>query len=228
MRPPPGSHRARSFKIECVEVKSRKEARLPQALADMIVNQLQDTRRVLETRFFAADPPRIDGELQRARLTSLLHYYADRSADHGLIPAGRMTEIHRYIDRVEETGEPAEISMRGYVISLDGDEGFKKRYGDVPLTVLTAGDLGRVGFTTRVDADPTGLHLLVKPRHRLAIRVPTAAEAGNQRGGRDTSQCPPTSRQATPRCPNIQPAANHGLRNLGYLLGSPAARLGTG
>lgn len=145
---------ARSFKIECVEVKSRKEARLPQALADMIVNQLEDTRRVLETRFFAADPPRIDGELQRARLTSLLHYYANRSADHELISPERIDDIHRYIDRIEESGERAEISMRGYVISLDGDEGFKKRYGEVPLTVLTADDLGRVGFTTRVGPTP--------------------------------------------------------------------------
>ncbi|MDT0164503.1 ATP-binding protein [Actinotalea sp. AC32] len=144
----------RSFKIECVEVKSRKEARLPQALADMIVNQLEDTLRVLETRFFAADPPRTDGELQRARLGSLLHYYADRSANHGLIAADRIDDIHRYIDRAAETGERAEITMRGYVISLDGDEGFKKRYGDVSLTVLTAADLGRVGFTTRVGTPP--------------------------------------------------------------------------
>jgi DNA phosphorothioation-dependent restriction protein DptH len=146
----------RSFKIECVEVKSRKEARLPQALADMIVAQLEDTRRVMETRFFAADPPRIDGELQRARLASLLHYYADRSADHGLISADRMSDIHRYIDRIEDNGERAEITMRGYVISLDGDEGFKKRYGDVSLTVLTAGDLGRAGFTTHFGAAPEG------------------------------------------------------------------------
>ncbi|MEZ0447372.1 ATP-binding protein [Cellulomonas sp. ICMP 17802] len=138
----------RSFKIECVEVKSRKEAKLPPALADMIVNQLDDTRRLLESRFFS-DPPRIDAALQRARLASLLHYYADRSAANGLIDAARIPEVHRYIDRIEESGETAEISMQGYVISLDGDAGFKKRYGDVPLTVLTADDLAGVGLTTR-------------------------------------------------------------------------------
>jgi hypothetical protein len=139
----------RSFKIECVEVKSRKEARLPKALADHIVDQLQDTRRLLESRFFGAEPLRIDRELQRARLLSLLHYYADRSANHGLIAPDTIDEFHRYIDRIEETGEIAEISMRGYVISLEGDHGFQKKYGDVPLTVLTADDLGRLGFTTR-------------------------------------------------------------------------------
>lgn len=138
----------RSFKIECVEVKSRKEAHLPQALADRITEQLEETRRVLEARFFS-DPPRIDMALQRARLSSLLHYYADRSASHGLIGPDRIGDIHRYIDRIGESRERAEISMRGYVISLDGDAGFKKKYGDIPLTVLTADDLGRAGFTTR-------------------------------------------------------------------------------
>lgn len=143
----------RSFKIECVEVKSRKEAKLPQQLADHIVEQLEDTRQVLQSRFFS-DPPRIDAELQRARLTSLLHYYADRSANHKLIAPERIADVHRFIDRVEETGEAAEISMHGYVISLDGAHGFKKRYGDVPMTVLTADDLGAIGFTTRAVNHP--------------------------------------------------------------------------
>jgi hypothetical protein len=34
--------------------------------------------------------------------------------------------------------------MRGYVISLDGDEGFKRKYGEIPLTVLAADDLGQL------------------------------------------------------------------------------------
>jgi hypothetical protein len=41
--------------------------------------QLQNTKRVLESRFFATDPPRTDIKLQLARLASVLHYYADRS-----------------------------------------------------------------------------------------------------------------------------------------------------
>ena len=124
----------RSFKIECVEVKSRQEARLPEALAERIVEQVTDTRRLLESRFFASDPPRIDAELQRARLASVLHYYADRSRGHGLIGEDKIEEIHRYIDaRIVESPE---ITMRGYVVSLEGDHGFKKRYGDVPVRCL--------------------------------------------------------------------------------------------
>lgn len=143
----------RSFKIECVEVKSRKEAHIAQTLADTIIEQLQVTKQVLESRFFS-DPPRIDAKLQMARLTSLLHYYADRAATHKLIDPRKLDEIHRYIDRVEEKGERAEISMTGWVISLDGAQGFKKQYGDIPLRVLTSQDLGQIGLSTRARLDP--------------------------------------------------------------------------
>lgn len=136
----------RSFKIECVEVKSRKEAKLPDALAEMIAGQLDETRRLLSSLYFS-DPPRVDAPLQRARLASLLHYYADRAASHGLIEHDKLIDLHQYIDRVEETGEAASISMRGYVVSLFGDDGFKKSYGDVPITVLNAQDLGKLGYT---------------------------------------------------------------------------------
>lgn len=137
----------RSFKIECVEVKSRKEAHLPDALAERIVDQVEDTRRLLASRFFS-DPPRIDSDLQRARFTSLLHYYADRALSNGIIKPGRIAEIHRYIDRVNENRENAVITTQGYVISLDGAQGFKKKYGETPMTVITAPDLTALGFTT--------------------------------------------------------------------------------
>lgn len=137
----------RSFKIECVEVKSRKEAHMPDALAGRIVEQVEHTRRLLESRFFS-DPPRIDADLQRARLASLLHYYADRAFANGLIRSERIGEIHRYIDRVSENRETATISTQGYVISLNGAQGFKKKYGETPMTVITAPDLTALGFTT--------------------------------------------------------------------------------
>ncbi|WP_277455374.1 DUF87 domain-containing protein [Janibacter sp. DB-40] len=186
----------RSFKIECVEVKSRKEARLPQVLADHIVNQVQDTRRVLESRFFANDPPRIDIKLQLARLASVLHYYADRSVRNGLIPEERAADVHRHIDRVTEGQVVPEMSLRGYVISLEGAEGFKKKYGEVPLTVLTAADLRQVGFTTVLPPspqDPQSTHTeeplrpetSETPREtRSPSRAPQPAEPESQGGGR--------------------------------------------
>jgi DNA phosphorothioation-dependent restriction protein DptH len=142
---------ARSFKIDCIEVKSRKDAALPVALADRIVDQLEDTRSLLLSRFFATDPPRLDGALQRARLAGLLHYYADRAASNDLILPDRMADMHRNIDRIDEQAERADINMRGYVVSLTGESGFPQRHRGVPITVLTAEDLGRAGFTTMIE-----------------------------------------------------------------------------
>ena len=110
----------RTLRIECVEVKGRRAAQLPDALADDIVDQLEHTERVLLRQFFASEPPRVDGALQRARLAGLLHYYADRSARGGLIDAERLPELHRNIDRIEESAEQPEIEKTGYVISVAG------------------------------------------------------------------------------------------------------------
>ena len=44
--------------------------------------------------------------------------------------------------------------MTGWVISLDGAQGFKKQYGEIPLRVLTAQDLGQIGLSTRARLDP--------------------------------------------------------------------------
>lgn len=139
---------SRTFKLECVEVKSRKEAALPAALADRIVEQLNATRELLMTRFFATDPPRIDHDLQRSRLAGLLHYYADRAALNGLVPSDKLQDLHRNIDRIERETEAPEISLKGYVVSLEGAEGFPERHNGVNISVLTADDLGHVGFTT--------------------------------------------------------------------------------
>ncbi|MEI2825163.1 MAG: hypothetical protein V9F04_01310 [Dermatophilaceae bacterium] len=83
--------------------------------------------------------------MQLARLASVLHYGGtlDPSLLHQLIAEDKIADVHRYIDRVNEERPTADITMRGYVISLDGEEGFKKKYGEVPLSVPTpATDLG--------------------------------------------------------------------------------------
>jgi DNA phosphorothioation-dependent restriction protein DptH len=138
----------RSFKIECVEVKARQGAALPAALADRIVDQLQDTVGVLRNRFFADEPARIDRELQRTRLAALLHYYADRSFLNELVDEAGLAELHRQIDRIEAQQRDAEVSLHGYVIALDGRQGFPNQHRGVPIDVLTADELGGVGFTT--------------------------------------------------------------------------------
>ena len=127
------------------------KAQLPAKLADDIADQLQSTDRLLQSTFFSYDPPREDADLQWARLASLLHYYADRSVQHGLIAPDRRDDIHRYIDRIESSHERPDLSLRGFVVSVTGDQGFPKRVRDVPIAVITDRELGRLGFTTLVD-----------------------------------------------------------------------------
>lgn len=189
----------RSFRIECVEVKARREAALPQALADRIAEQLTDTRSLLTTRFFATDPPRIDGELQRARLTNLLHYYADRAAAHQLIDASRLSEIHKWIDRIEEQQENPEISLRGYVIALGGDEGFPSRYQDIPMSIITARELGEVGLSgvfeepsDTVTDEPTELKPPVEPGGEPSAERPEEAKRPEKTDQPTTAE-PPTA-----------------------------------
>ena len=62
-------------------------------------------------------PPRIDQDLQRARLYGLMHHYADRAHSHALIDDDRIGDTHRYIERLEEQRENAKVSLRGYSMS---------------------------------------------------------------------------------------------------------------
>ena len=138
----------RKFQVECVEVKSRRHAVLPTDLANDIADQLESTKALLEERYFGVDPPRIDALLHRAQLAGLLHYYADRAVTNGLIAPDKVGDTHKHIDSfVEGLLVDVEITMRGYVISLGGDEGIPTKYRGIPISVLTAGDLGRLGFS---------------------------------------------------------------------------------
>jgi hypothetical protein len=143
----------RKFSIECLEVKSRRHAALPTDLADDIADQLESTKTLLEQRYFAIDPARVDAPLQRAQLAGILHYYADRAVSNGLISSEKVTDTHKYIDSlIEGAGVEVEISLHGYVISLGGREGIPATHRGIPISVLTAADLGRLGFSVPPDA----------------------------------------------------------------------------
>ncbi len=176
----------RKFTIECVEVKSRKASHLPLGLANDIVDQLEDTRDLLISRFFEGEGQRLDSELQRARLAGLLHYYADRAHTNRLISEEKLPEIHSYIDRIEERAERAEITMRGYVLSLEGSAGFPSEHRGVPISVITASDVGEAGFSTlpvmpsqapdAQDPSPADDHSKARP-HVVFDEKPTATPA---------------------------------------------------
>lgn len=141
---------ARTLRMDCVEVKSRRAAALPAALIDDIVDQLDSTVTMLRDTFFRVDPPRIDAELQRARLVGILRHHANRALAMGLLDDRRRTEAERLFERVEDGALVPEIGRRGYVVSLGGKAGFPQEHRGVRIEVLTAADLGAVGFTASV------------------------------------------------------------------------------
>ena len=101
----------------------------------------------------------------------------------------------------------------GYVISLEGDEGFQRKYGEIPLTVLAADDLGQLGFTTLLrgtqsdvsndDASPPSTY--PQPMHEpqpTAARQPTTElqiEPAPEPGPRQTPK--PLIKRSQQRCP---------------------------
>ena len=146
---------ARTLRLECVEVKSRRAAALPAALVDDIVDQLDATVQMLHDTFFRTDPPRIDAELQRARLGGILRHHADRALAMGLLDDRRRAEVERMIEKVEDGALVPEIGRRGYVVSLGGAAGFPAEHRGVRIDVLTAADLGAVGLGSRREGRPS-------------------------------------------------------------------------
>lgn len=142
----------RSFKIELVEVKNRKGNALPRILSDHIGEQLRQTEKVIFQRYFGADETRLDSELQWSKFTSMLHFYADRAHSLGQIGIEKLADQHKLIDRLEESHQSPEVTKRGYVISLMGEQGFPEFSGDVSIAVLTQRELGQIGMTTLIDA----------------------------------------------------------------------------
>jgi DNA phosphorothioation-dependent restriction protein DptH len=140
----------RTMRIECVEVKARKATTLPAALVDEIVEQLDATASMLQETFFPTDPPRIDAELQRARLGGILRHHADRALATGLLDAAKRAEIEKLVERIEDGALVPEISRNGYVVSLAGEAGIPRQHRGVPIEVLTAADLEQVGLPTSV------------------------------------------------------------------------------
>ena len=180
------------LRIECVEVKSRKAAALPTQLAEDIVEQLEETKRLLVARFFATDPPRIDAALQRARLAGMLHYYADRAVVSKTLTKERLADVHKLIDKHVEAGTP-EISMHGYVISLHGAGGVPKQHRGVPISVLTAADLGKAGFSTKFEpeheaSDEQSLHETGQSgAHQAVVEAPMKSDPAASSEGEGSS-----------------------------------------
>lgn len=137
---------ARTLRMECIEVKSRQAAALPATLVDDIVDQLEATVAMLQETFFRIDPPRLDAELQRARLVGILRHHANRALAMGMFNDRRRIDLERLFERVEDGALIPEITKHGYVVSLSDKGGFPTEHRGVRIDVLTSTDLSVVGF----------------------------------------------------------------------------------
>lgn len=145
---------ARTMRMECVEVKSRRAAVLPAQLADEIVDQLDATEDMLRSTFFRTDPARIDADLQRARLVGILRHHAERAVAMGLLGPARRAEAERLFERLEDGQLVPEFPKTGYLVSLGDEPDVPREHRGVPIHVVTAADLGPAGLASIVGSLP--------------------------------------------------------------------------
>jgi hypothetical protein len=201
---------ARTMRIDCVEVKTRRATALPMALVDDIVDQLDATVLLLHDTFFRTDPPRIDAELQRARLGGILRHHADRALAMNLLDDRRRAEVERLVERIEDGALVPEIARRGYVVNLGDRAGLPSEHRGVPIHVLSATDLGAAGFTpSRRDArvrtaDPVP-ETRPSPRPRLAGPGVAPAPPASTSPDAPSSAAAPSPAQ-TPEAPPSRPS----------------------
>ena len=142
-----------SYTIEFLEVKAR-SGHIEKGLESHMSLQIEQTLSVLKNRLFGNQVPRIDNEVQWARWASLLHFYAERGALHGLIEASELAPIHKAIDRIEMNNEKPIIKRTGYIVSLQGKESeFAKAHNDMEIRLLNAKKMEDMGFTTKFTLD---------------------------------------------------------------------------
>ena len=103
--------------------------------------------------------------------------------------------------------------MRGYVISLFGSAGFPATHRQVPITVLTATDLGNAGFSTKFDPSRHGVDETDTPP---AGELAASAESGAEDPGSARSSDGPDD---APRVPSAS-------ARVGAPAGDPASATG--
>ena len=104
--------------VTFIEVKWRRGTIPFESLASDMVTQMQSSAALVRKRFFA-EPDRIDGVLQRARLANLLRFYLERAQRHDLIAPERAATILEQLGRLERQEVTFRPSYEGYIITPD-------------------------------------------------------------------------------------------------------------
>ena len=140
--------------IEFLEVKAR-SGNIDNKLFKTMAFQVEQTHDLIKNRLFGKEQPRVDSELQWARWSSLLHFYADRASLHGYIEAAKLMEIHSFIDRIEINKESPTVTKSGYVVSVQGKPAdVPANFESLKLHLLNATQFEDMGFTTEFGKPP--------------------------------------------------------------------------
>ena len=105
--------------VTFIEVRWRHGGGPFEGLADDIRLQLVSSAAQLRSRYFA-QPDRIDGPLQRARLANMLRFYLNRAQRHDTITPEHASSILNQLGRFEQQGLDFEPSYEGYIITPEG------------------------------------------------------------------------------------------------------------
>ncbi|GGT38482.1 helicase HerA domain-containing protein [Nonomuraea spiralis] len=158
-----------AIRFECVEVKPLKEDTSPDQLAENIVDSLNATVTMLEDGFLGNDQPRLDADLQRARLAGILRYHANRAFEADLLSAERLAAAERQFARIEDGTRP-EISKQGYVVSLSGEPDLPSEHRGISIEALTAPKLRTAGIATLTPSRaPVSTVDITEPVAQLAV-----------------------------------------------------------
>ena len=153
----------RLIEIRCVEVKARQSrSNINSLLLRQIREQLEDTERVLLSRFFNHSSNRVDLLLQQAHFSSILHHYIDKGLVDRVIDPSDDEKYHQAADNFANLD--IRITKEGYVVCIDEPTG--RVLVDEPgleIKVIGASDLSSTEFSTKQEAKTRTTVLTLPP-----------------------------------------------------------------
>ncbi|MFD3593187.1 helicase HerA domain-containing protein [Nocardia sp. NPDC058640] len=136
------------IRIHCVSVVARTRNVPMEELVDDLADRLGATVEVFAQSLLGVDRPRLDVDLQRAKLAGILRHHATRAFGLGLLNEERLATAERQFARIEDGINP-EIVQSGCVVSLDATDSFTREYRGIQVEVLTAPSSAGSGSPTR-------------------------------------------------------------------------------
>ncbi len=140
-----------------IEVKSRSAAGQSDELLNRIVDQIDATVAVFQDLFFSSEPQRIDHNLQRSRLATILQFYLRRAERYGLITSeDERKKLEEGISRLETGVSELRVDRRGYVVNLKASPQRPAKLRDAEIHFLTADSVSGAGLSVVETPQPIG------------------------------------------------------------------------